>query len=519
MRLGLVVFLSSLILSASGVLIHGIPLPAVHDEFSYLFAGQTFAGLRLAYPPPPGAEAFFSPHILVEPAFAAKYPPGQGLILAVGTLLGLPIAGVWLSGALAASALLWASRALFPLPLALLPPGLFMITVLFTGPWIGTYMGGLVAFSGGALVIGHFLRWDRGIPEPGAWITLGVGLGVLALSRPFEGLVLVTILGILSPPLLSRARVSGVLLLRRGALVVVPLGAAFSFQLALNAAVTGSALRTPHAEFHRQYMEVPLFRWQPPVPPEKPDPRLHALEANVPQGGSWADHLGDTVRSAWWAARDVGGPPFPWLVLAGGMVAALSRAGLPILVVFFPILQSGATHTNFSHYFAPVAPAWFLLPAFLLLPILSHLPRRGEDQGGGIRRWIWMLRNVNPEDSSARGPRVVAGALAVVVLWTLPAWTSSHDRVRHPLSQFLDALESRAPVLAFVRYHEAVSAHIHIVYNDPTLANPVILANDLGLENNCQVLRHFPDRTVLEVMLRPTALFMDTSDLRKRCSP
>src|ERR1051325_11250957 len=69
---------------------HVQPTPRVHDEASYLFQAQTFARFRWSNPAPPIADFFQQFHVLVDPTFSSKYPPGLALLMVPGIWLGLP---------------------------------------------------------------------------------------------------------------------------------------------------------------------------------------------------------------------------------------------------------------------------------------------------------------------------------------------------------------------------------------------------------------------------------------------
>jgi hypothetical protein len=126
-------------------------IPKVHDEFSYLLAGQTFAGFRLTNPTPPLWEFFESHHTLMVPTMMSKYPPGQGLALAIGYWLGQPIYGIWLAGAWWAVCFTWLLRGFFSPRWALLGGALAIAQFGFTHYWVHTFWGGALAASAGGV--------------------------------------------------------------------------------------------------------------------------------------------------------------------------------------------------------------------------------------------------------------------------------------------------------------------------------------------------------------------------------
>ena len=164
------------------------PSPAVHDEFSYLLSGDTFAHARAANPVPPEWQHFETEYVLLRPTYASQYQPGQGLFLAAGqSVAGHPWWGVWLSMGLMFAAICWGLREALPPRWAMFGAVIAAAQFGIYSFWMNSYFGGGVAAIGSALVFGSLLRM-RG--RPGPWgAACAFGLIVLFASRPFEAIL------------------------------------------------------------------------------------------------------------------------------------------------------------------------------------------------------------------------------------------------------------------------------------------------------------------------------------------
>ena len=288
-----VVALAAILLRLSVLSWSPVPIPEIHDEFSYLLAGDTFAHGRLTNPPHKMWVYFETFHVLQHPTYMSKFHPAQGAFLAFGEVLGHPWIGVLLSSSLMCAAILWALQGWLPARWALLGGVLAVLRFSIFGYWINSYWGGAVAALGGALVIGATPRIIRfGRARDAAILALGVG--ILANSRPFEGFIFcipvaaTLLLWFARPKCADRRRI-----LQR---VVFPFCAVAllcgTFEAYYNWRVTGSPILFPYTVYERTYWNLPVFIWQEPGPP---------VQENNPQFDAFYNH--GYARNTWFEGR------------------------------------------------------------------------------------------------------------------------------------------------------------------------------------------------------------------------
>lgn len=466
----------------------GFPLPYVHDEFSYLLAGDTFAQNRLANPTPPIWEPFESMHLLLRPTYMSKYPSGQGLFLALGQVLfGAPIWGVWISGALAAAAACWMLQAFVPPRWALLG-GLIAAVHPQMLEWGQRYWGGDVAVLGGALLLGgvaRLLRRPRALPASIA----AIGMLILAISRPYEGLVLTILLLIgcafwmrkqqpLSQTLFTRSAVLP-------ALAILFLGVAWLGYY--NWRITGSAWRLPYQEHQAQYGAVPLFIIQTPLdPPHYNHKELETFYAadqryEYMRRDSWALIGRHMLTSLGWLYLAVYGNAhslvLPLLLLPW---AIRNNRRIRWLVILLALFVSSLLFETFlyGHYAAPAA-------GVVLAIELIHMRR------------LYRLRH-------PVGPLLARISIAVFFLWSLFWWlgffgwqqdpTKWQNRRQRVQSEFL--AQKPGKHLALVRYRDH-NVHEEWVYNAADLNGAkVIWAREMDPRHNRRLLEYYNDRQV-----------------------
>jgi hypothetical protein len=514
---GLLAFTSSIALTA----FHGVPAPMGHDEFSYLLAADTFAHGRVTNPTHPLWEHFESPHIIHQPTYASKYPPGQGLILSVGQVLfGHPIVGVWLSMALACGAICWMLQGWLPARWAFFGGLLSVFQLVFFGRahaigalayWSQSYWGGAVAAFGGALVFGALRRLVRQ-PRLGHALILGLGLLVLANSRPFEGLVVsLPAAGVLLGWLLSRDRPPIRVALTR---VVLPLGTALAVigvtSALYNQRLTGDPLLMPYELHERQYGVAPIFLWQPP----RPEPAYnHVALRDCHIGWEFDWYLNQQSLRGW--AVMTGGKAklflnfflgslimvFPWIAL--GWVLRNRWMLLALLTCFLLAAALFQVTFAFPHYEAPLA-------ALILVLVVQGMRH--------VRLWSWRGQPLGRFLVGAV-PAVCLGTLAIS-FWGMRDVDQNADHLQRARMEARLKQDGEKHLIV-VRYGEK-SSYDCWVYNMADIdASPVVWAREMDAAHNQRLLAYFKDRRVwlLDTDTQPATLIPFRAQYKRERSP
>jgi hypothetical protein len=460
-----------------------MPEPAIHDEFSYLLAADTFAHGRLTNPTHPMWMHFEAPHIFHVPTYMSKFHPAQGAVLAAGQVLfGHPIAGVWLSAGLACGALTWMLAGWMPGWWAL-AGGLLTLVHPLTIWWGHSYWGGLVAAFGGALVLGAFPRILR---EPCTLysMTLGVGLAILAFSRPYEGLLL-------SFPFVTAL---GVWLVRRGAplarialcRVVLPLAGVLAVvvggMLYYNHRITGDALTLPYVVHDRAYMSVSPFIVMRvrPVPIYRHEHLRQFFTEGVYEPVRTLGGLAAWIRS--WAGALASFYLRSLLIVPAIAVALpLERNAwryLAILSLGLFVVGLGMETYVMTHYTAPAA-GLILLVALQAMRCVAGWRVRGIRLGQPLVRALWLLLI----------GILALGAWHIVRSLHETGW--NYDRARMAARLADDGSRH----LVIVRYGPNHNLAEEWVYNAANIdAAPVVWAQEMDPTANARLLSYFKDR-------------------------
>lgn len=476
--------------SALVCLLVRFPEPGLHDEFSYIVAADTFAEGRLANPTHPMWKHFETFHVLQQTSYASKYPPAQGLVLALGQVVGgHPVVGVWLGIAFACMAIHWMLRAWTTDEWALIGGVLAALHLGCFGYWAQNYWGGGVAAGGGALLLGA-VRRAKECPRIWPGVLMGLALFLLANSRPLEGLVfslcavplLLTWLRREERPLLGRR------LLKVGLPLLAVLLIATAWTGYYNYRVTGNPVKFPHQAYGEAYAFMPVFLWQEAQPvPER------CREVFKVQQEEWRSRV-EVMRTLGGYIQVKGWEFLHMVLLLLGFGSIVALVGLfrvrgdawvhyAWLVVGVITVLVMAERMTMARKLAPMSGLVFFL---VTRGLMGWAARRSEGSSKGVAVLFAVML-------AATG----AVAASFHPVFHAPQWPPAAQRT----AIIKDLKSQGGRHLILVRYSPEHWPHFEWVYNRADIDNAdVVWARELDPVSNRELVDYFKDRKVWLVL-------------------
>ena len=495
-----------------------IPQPGIHDEFSHLLLADTLAHGRVANIPHPMWTHFETFHVNQQPTYASMYYPGQGFALAVGQVIfGHPFWGVWLSVGVMCAAICWMLQAWVPAGWALLGGFLAVMRLATFSYWANTYFGGAVAAIGGALVLGALPRIKRRQRVRDA-LVMGLGLAILANSRPYEslffglpiaGALIVWMLRKNRPPLqMSMRRVLSPLIL-----VLVLTAGAMSYYFWR---VTGNPLRIPYqvsmANYHLVY-----FPWQKLTPAaEYRHTVMREFYQGPPVAGQYRHAHSEPIR--WILVK-----PLPHFIFYLGPVLTMPLGAWLAIRPGGTLLKSISRKTRFLLLVCGVTGIGLILPVYIppahysamLTAAIYAIVLQGMRY---LHLWKWngqptglfLVRAVPVVCLILLPIRAAAGRLHIPVPVTVihTSYTEDvHNTERAQVLRQLGREPGRHLVIVYYRPHHDVLREW--VFNAADInGSKVVWARDMGAVQNKELISYFKDRCIwsLEADEKPPKL-------------
>ena len=493
----LAVGLAALLLRLCLLPLFPIPQPFIHDEFSFLLAGDTFASGRMTNPTHPMWQHLESFHITQQPTYMSMYFPAQGVVLAAGKVLaGNPWYGVCASAALMCSAICWMLQGWMSPGWALLGGLLAVLRMALFSYWVNGFYGGAIAAIGGCLVLGALPRIMRSARVSDG-LAMASGAIILGNSRAWEGLlVCAPVLAALiwwvarkpHPPagVLVRRAIAPATLLVFGALLTGY----------YNYRVFGNPLTLPYQLNRATYASAPVFLWESPRPEPSYRHRVMRefyskwelgdfLYAKTPAGfvSRTAQKLGIVLFFFFGPALFAPLIMLPWVVRDRRVRFLIAAGGVLTLGLSVNAWLS-------AHYVAPFVGGLFVM----LLTAMRHLRAwRPGQRGCGVA----LVRTIPVVCLLLAGLRVFAAPLGIAI----PRWPTmwyGTEPLGLPRAHVLAELEGYpGKQLAIVRYTAAHSVFDDWVYNAADVDRAsVVWAREMDGPANRKLLKYFRDRRV-----------------------
>jgi len=488
----LVVGLGTLALRVALIPLWGVPRPAWHDEFSFLLAADTFSHGRLTNPPHPMWIHFESFHIIQQPTYMSMYPPGQGIILAAGQLLGDPWIGQLLVTALMCACICWMLQAWLPAQWALLGACLVVLRVGLLSYWMNNYFGSSLPALGGVLILGALPRIKRRASTRDA-ILAATGIAILANTRPYEGMVFcVPIAAAAVVWIAKQRRFSTFAIFHRVVLPIVLIlcvtGGAMSYYFWR---VTGNAFVMPYTVNRETYAVAPYFIWQNP----RPEPVYHhaVMRDFYINFELRSFRAGETVRGflerlaskAFWLWNFYLGPALTLPLIAFPLLFRDRRMRLPLWIVAAVAVGSVIETWTGVHYVAAATGLFYLL----LMQCLRHLSlSRKRTLANSLGQVVVMV------SISMVLLRLTAAAAGAQVDFPTRRGIPQREAITQTLQQMPEHQ------LVIVHYEPKHIPHTEWVYNRADIdAAKIVWARDMGDLANQELLTYFKDRRTWKI--------------------
>jgi hypothetical protein len=481
-------------------------VPAVHDEWSYIFGAKTFALGRVRNPTPADAEFFDAFHILTQPHWVTRYPPGHPAALAIGVLCGAP----WLVPVvLSAGTVVWTYflarveggelAGWFAAILAVLSPGLDYLSsgYLSQSTFLFAITGCFVCVLNAVIRRSPALAISAGVL--GGWAILTRPYSAAAFGAPIAVWFVFRLMHrhIPEPPIAGArelpAAPAGASAVRCLIAGVAPVVVAVGLFGAYNVATTGNALQTAWDEYNDQFEPDNRLGIGGDRPQRVPD-GLHARKRHK------AEQIARERRAFTWRAATR---------LAIADPTRMSQMVFPALgfyglLVFLPFAFRDGRHDVVGRGTCNVVVAAMLVHYVAYSAFYARWGAYGQEAvplvialvaTGLASFWQRSQRSHRPMLALV-APLALLVAIALAAFVQIPRFIDqrSEDTAEH--RKFAAAVRVAAeqdPLLVFVQFDAAGPAEYDLINNSPSLDDRVIVALDLGA-HNARLVGRFPER-------------------------
>jgi hypothetical protein len=424
-------------------------------------------------------------HELARPTYASKYPPGMGLMLAVGQVVfHAPWVTVWISMAVLCGLITWVLWAWLPPAWAI--AGGLLTALQLTGSYWDSYWGGTLAAIGGALLVGAMARLMRR-PARAPAIVFGLGLAILANTRPYEGLVLGGLCGtfVLARliSLVRRRREDTSHVVR---FIGVPLLAVLLPTILwmgyYNYRITGNPLLMPYMEYDHQYSLASMFLWSTNLQPKG--------KYNYELLSTWVDwylqqeqfdrhHIvlahGRALVMLYFFCLSI--PLVLCLVYSSWRLLRSRRFRIPLVLLLLFYLGVAAEVAFLPHYFAPGIALLFLIITAAVRDVSLRFPKGKVRNLATIALFSW----------------IALSGVSRIMHHLEPAGSREFIAKRDLVIARLN--KEPGKVLVFVRYGPKHNIHLEWVFNDANIdESRIVWARSLPNGKDDELLRYYPTR-------------------------